>query len=77
MNRKEYVRLQGKLRRIYKSLNSLLLEIKEHYPEANYMVEGGVISVIPVAYSGGENYSESGSIMDSDLINNLNCGMWN
>ena len=70
-------RLQRKLRRISKNLNDLLLEVREYYPNANYMVEGGVISIIPEAYSGNENYSESGSIIDSDFINNLDCGMWN
>lgn len=70
-------KLKRKLKRISKNLNSLLLEIREHYPDANYIVEGGVISVIPECYEGGESHSSTGSIMESDFINNLDCGLWN
>lgn len=70
-------KFKRKLKKISKDLNSLLAEIKEHYPEANYMVVGGIIQVIPDEYKGVENYSESGSIIESDVIHNLDCGDWN
>ena len=70
-------RLKRKLKKISNDLNKLLIEIKEHYPEANYMIDSGIIQVIPVEYVGGEKYSEHGSIMESDIIHDLDCGMWN
>lgn len=77
MEYKDEIRLQRKLKKISKDLNKLLVEVKEHYPDANYMVDGGVISIIPTSYEGDEKYSETGSIMHSDFIENLDCGMWN
>ena len=77
MEYNDKIKLQRKLKKISKDLNKLLIEIKVHYPDANYMVSGGIISVIPVSFEGGEKYSETGSIMDSDFIENMDCGDWN
>lgn len=70
-------KLKRKLNKVAKDLNKLLIEIREHYPEANYMVEGGSIWVISESYKGDESYSEKGSIMESGKINDLDCGDWN
>ena len=67
---------QRKLNNVSKKLNDLLSEVREHYPEANYMVEGGVINIIYDGYDCDEKYSENGVFLTSDVINNLDCGLW-
>ena len=69
-------RFEKRLRRVSKNLNLLLEDIRLYYPEANYMVEGGVISVITASPKGGEIYSEGGSLVSSDFISHLDCGLW-
>lgn len=76
MDYKKHCQLENKLKKVSSDLNKLLIDIRKYYPEANYMVEGGVISVIYDAPC-GEKYSENGVFISSDTINNLDCGLWN
>lgn len=69
-------KLKRKLEKISKDLNNLLVEIKQYYPDANYMVSGYAIHVIGEAYRGGESCSENGVIMSSGAIECFDSGDW-
>lgn len=69
--------ISKRLNRIVKNMNKLLLEVREDYPEANYMINGDSILIMVEGYSGNEQYSQLGALVHSDSIHHIDYGDWN
>lgn len=73
INKEKY---QKRLNRIADNLNKLLEEIRVEYSDANYMLNGGCISIMIDKYAGGESSSEHGQVVTSKHINYIDSGDW-
>lgn len=69
--------IKKRVDKIARSMNKLIDEVREEYPEANYMINGNSISVMVNACKGDECYDEDGPVATSIGLNHLDYGDWN